>query len=110
MAWHRPLGSLSEELWRDHKGLHSAGGHVTTRTGAGGLCAHKTLETDDRRDRPRGRDESGLLGSTSQMLFSTSDSCKGIERREPSASTRKLQVLMACAQSARCQVFQVSNL
>lgn len=47
-----------------------------TKAGAGGLCAHQALEPGVRRDRPRGRDETGLFGSTSQMLLSASDSCR----------------------------------
>lgn len=76
VVWHWLLGSPSEKLRRDHTGLCSAGSCVRTRTGAGGLCAPQALETDDRRDRLRGGDESGLLGSTSQILVSVSGSCK----------------------------------
>lgn len=47
-----------------------------TRAGAGGLYVHQTLETDDRNDKPRRRDDSGFSGSIRQMLFSTWGSYK----------------------------------
>lgn len=52
-----------------------------TRAGTGGLYAHQALETEDREDEPRGRDDSGFLGSISQMLFSTAGPCKVKEKQ-----------------------------
>lgn len=70
------LGSPSELLRGDHTGLCTGGGHVMARDGTGGVYAHQALETEARRDRPRGRYYSGFFGSTSQMLFSTPGSCR----------------------------------
>lgn len=87
-----------------------------TRVGAGSLYAHQALETINRKDKPKGNNNSGFPGSISQMLFSISGSCKVEKNKlhviplEPFRKERdqcNLHVLGACP--ARFHVFKDSQ-